>query len=135
MLTATFNLASAKPEKESKTKYNYVVAYLPSKITTVVCDVIRHPDSSNPYPEQKQKIISRCSESKTAEILRLLVGENLGDREPSELLRSLKMLPENHNIDESLLFELFNQAMPIPFQTILASTSPITSDKTAQGGR
>ncbi|GFY13818.1 hypothetical protein TNCV_985901 [Trichonephila clavipes] len=44
----------------------------------------------------------------------------------------MKRLAENHNIDDSLLFELFNQAMPVPVQTILASISPITSDKASE---
>ncbi|GFX98981.1 transposon Tf2-9 polyprotein [Trichonephila clavipes] len=44
----------------------------------------------------------------------------------------MKRRAENHNIDDSLLFELFNQAMPVPVQTILASISPITSDKTSE---
>ncbi|GFW01059.1 transposon Tf2-8 polyprotein [Trichonephila clavipes] len=66
------------------------------------------------------------------EIRRLLAGESLGDRKPSELLRIMKRRAENHNIDDSLLFELFNQAMPVPVQTILASISPITSDKASE---
>ncbi|GFW68444.1 uncharacterized protein TNCV_3299861 [Trichonephila clavipes] len=76
------------------------------------------------------------TESKTkynyTEIRRLLAGESLGDRKPSELLRIMKRRAENHNIDDSLLFELFNQAMPVPVQTILASISPITSDKASE---
>ncbi|GFX03235.1 transposon Ty3-I Gag-Pol polyprotein [Trichonephila clavipes] len=83
--------------------------------------------------ELKAKIIERCSENKTQEIRRLLAGESLGDRKPSELLRIMKRRAENHNIDDSLLFELFNQAnMPVPVQTILASISPITSDKASE---
>ncbi|GFT87587.1 uncharacterized protein NPIL_88131 [Nephila pilipes] len=54
------------------------------------------------------------------------------DRKPSELFRAVKKLAENHTIDDSLLFELFNKAMPIPIQTMLASIPPITSDKAAE---
>ncbi|GBM85584.1 hypothetical protein AVEN_207743-1 [Araneus ventricosus] len=132
MLESTFELASPKPITESKTKYNYVVAHLPPEIATVVRDVIIQPDSSDPYADLTIKIIDRCSESKKQEIRRLLAGESLGDRKPSELLRVMKRRAENHNIDDSLLMELFNQAMPVPVQTILASISPITSDKAAE---
>ncbi|GFU76131.1 uncharacterized protein TNCV_4120521 [Trichonephila clavipes] len=104
MIESTFELASPKPITESKTKYNYAVSHLPPDIATVVRDEIR----------------------------RLLAGESLGDRKPSELLRIMKRRAENHNIDDSLLFELFNQAMPVPVQTILASISPITSDKASE---
>ncbi|GFX21403.1 uncharacterized protein TNCV_2821111 [Trichonephila clavipes] len=104
MIESTFELASPKPITESKTKYNYAVSHLPPDIATVVRDEIR----------------------------RLLAGESLGDRKPSELLRIMKRRAENHNIDDYLLFELFNQAMPVSVQTILASISPITSDKASE---
>ncbi|GFT80439.1 retrovirus-related Pol polyprotein from transposon 17.6 [Trichonephila clavipes] len=132
MIESTFELASPKPITESKTKYNYAVSHLPPYIATVIRDVIIQPDISDPYSELKAKIIERCSENKTQEIRRLLAGESLGDRKPSELLRIMKRRAENHNIDDSLLFELFNQAMPVPVQTILASISPITSDKASE---
>ncbi|KAF8791342.1 uncharacterized protein LOC129959660 [Argiope bruennichi] len=129
MLDSTFELASPKAITESKTKYNYVVVHLPPEIATVVRDVIIQPHSTDPYSDLKAIVIERCSESKTQEIRRLLAGESLGDRKPSELLRIMKRRAESHNIDDSLLFELFNQAMPVPVQTILASISPISSDK------
>ncbi|GFV89773.1 hypothetical protein TNCV_827651 [Trichonephila clavipes] len=132
MIESTFELASPKPITESKTKYNYAVSHLPPDIATVVRDVIIQPDISDPYSELKAKIIERCSENKTQEIRRLLAGESLGDRKPSELLRIMKRRAENHNIDNSLLFELFNQVMPVSVQTILASISPITSDKASE---
>ncbi|GFW40541.1 transposon Ty3-G Gag-Pol polyprotein [Trichonephila clavipes] len=124
--------AVPKPITESKTKYNYAVSHLPPDIATVVRDIIIQPDISDPYSELKAKIIERCSENKTQEIRPLLAGVSLGDRKPSELLRIMKRRAENHNIDDSLLFELFNQAMPVPVQTILASISPITSDKASE---
>ncbi|GFX18438.1 uncharacterized protein TNCV_4307381 [Trichonephila clavipes] len=86
MIESTFELASPKPITESKTKYNYAVSHLPPDIATVVRDVIIQPDISDPYSELKAKIIERCSENKTQEIRRLLAGESLGDRKPSELL-------------------------------------------------
>lgn len=132
MLESTFELATPKAITEERTKYNYVVANLPPNIATIVRDVIIQPDAVTPYQNLKSKIIERCSETKTQEIRRLLAGESLGDRKPSELLRSMQRRAENHNIADSLLFELFNQAMPVPVQTILASLSPITSDKAAE---
>ncbi|GFT42807.1 uncharacterized protein NPIL_658231 [Nephila pilipes] len=85
LLEAPFDLASPKSVKESKTKYNYVLAHIPPEIATVLRDVIMQHDSTDPYTELKQQIISRCSESKTDEIQRLLADGNLGDRKPSEL--------------------------------------------------
>lgn len=132
MVESTFDLATPKPITDSKTKYNYIVANLPPATATTVRDFIMSPNKTDPYLELKNKIIERCGETKTQEIRRLLAGENLGDRKPSEFLRIMKRRAENHNIDDSLLFELFNQAMPVPVQTILASLSPINSDKAAE---
>ncbi|XP_055951519.1 uncharacterized protein LOC129987581 [Argiope bruennichi] len=67
----------------------------------------------------------------TQEIRRLLAGESLGARKPSELLRIMKRRVESHKIDDFLLFELFNEAMPVPVQTILVSISLISSEKAA----
>lgn len=132
MLESTFALASPKPITEERTKFNYVVAHLPPNIATVVRDVIMQPNATNPYTDLKSKIIERCSESKSQEIRRLLAGENLGDRKPSELLRIMQRRAESHKIDDSLLFEIFMQAMPTSVQTILASISPLSTDKAAE---
>ncbi|GFT88323.1 uncharacterized protein TNCV_5074261 [Trichonephila clavipes] len=112
MIESTFELASPKPITESTTKYNDAVSHLPPDIATVVRDVIIQPDISDPYSELKAKIIERCSENKTQEIRRLLAGESLGDRKPSELLRIMKRRAE-------MIFLNFSIAM-IPVQTILA---------------
>lgn len=132
MLESTFELATPKPITESKTKYNYVVAHLPPDIATVVRDIIMQPDGTDPYLDLKKKVIERCSESRSHEIRRLLAGESLGDRKPTELLREMKRRAESHKLDDTLLLELFNQAMPVSVQAILASISPLTSEKAAE---
>ncbi|XP_071036996.1 uncharacterized protein, partial [Parasteatoda tepidariorum] len=132
MPESTFALAAPKAITEAKTKYNYVVAHLPLDTATIVRDVIMQPDVTDPYMDLISKIIERCGESKTEEIRRLLAGENLGDRKPSELLRDMKRRAENHKIEDELLFELFIQAMPLPVQTIIASISPLSTEKVAE---
>nr|XP_042913710.1 uncharacterized protein LOC122273771 [Parasteatoda tepidariorum] len=132
MLESTFALAAPKAITEAKTKYNYVVAHLPPDTATIVRDVIMNPDITDPYMDLKSKIIERCGESKTEEIRRLLAGENLGDRKPTELLRDMKRRAENHKIEDELLFELFIQAMPLSVQIIIASISPLSTEKAAE---
>lgn len=132
MLESTFALATPKAITDTKTKYNYVVANLPPDTATAVRDVIMQPDATDPYADLKAKIILRCGESKTEEIRRLLAGELLGDRKPSELLRDMKRRAESHKLEDSLLFELFNQALPLNVQTILASIDSLTCEKAAE---
>lgn len=132
MLESTFELATPKAITESKTKYNHVVAHLPPPIATMVRDVIISPDGSDPFKNLKEEIIKRCGETKSQEIRRLLAGEQLGDRKPSELLRVMQRRAENHNVSDTLLLELFLQQLPSNAQFILASVQDITPVKAAE---
>jgi hypothetical protein len=132
MVESTFELAVPKAISESKTKYNHCVANLPPDIAMTVRDVIISPDQTDPYGKLKQEVISRCGESKSQEIRRLLAGEQLGDRKPSELLRVMQRRAESHNIADTLLLELFLQQLPSNVQSILASISPLTPPKAAK---
>lgn len=132
MVESTFELAVPKPITESKTKYNHCVANLPPHIAMTVRDIIISPDKTDPYHKLKSEVISRCGESTSQEIRRLLAGEQLGDRKPSELLRVMQRRAENHNVADSLLLELFLQQLPANVQSILASISPLTSQKAAE---
>ncbi|KAF8786948.1 hypothetical protein HNY73_008594 [Argiope bruennichi] len=50
--------------------------------------------ATDPYSQLKSEIISRCGESKSQEIRKLLAGEQLHDRKPSELLRIMQDVPK-----------------------------------------
>lgn len=132
MAESTFELASPKPITESKTKYNYCVATLPPDAAVLVRDIILDPNKTDPYQSLKDAVISRCGETKTQEIKRLLAGEQLGDRKPSELLRIMQRRAESHNVADSLLLELFLQQLPNTVQSILASVQPLTPQKAAE---
>ena len=132
MVESTFQLAVPKPITDSKTKYNYCVAHLPPEIAMIVRDVIITPDIADPFQNLKQEIIHRCGETKSQEIRRLLAGEQLGDRKPSELLRVMQRRAEHHNISDNLLLELFLQQLPSNAQFILASVQDLTPMKAAE---
>lgn len=131
MVESTFELASPKAITESKTKYNHCVASLPADIALLVRDIILNPDATDPYSKLKESVIARCGESSTLEIRRLLAGEQLGDRKPSELLRLMQRRADSHNVSDSLLLELFLQQLPNNVQSILASIEPLSSKKAA----
>ncbi|GFV92092.1 uncharacterized protein TNCV_1895281 [Trichonephila clavipes] len=75
-----------------------------------VRDVILSPGSINPYSKLKDEVIARCGESKSQEIRRLVAGEQLGNRKPSELFRQL----------------------PPNVQSILASIQPLSAQKASE---
>lgn len=130
MCESTFALAVPKQITDSRTKFNYCVAHLPPETASLVRDIIVRERTDASYDELKKAIIDRCGESRTQEIRRLITGEQLGDRKPSELLRDMTRRAENHDISDTLLLELFLQQMPQNVQIILASVQPLDS-KTA----
>ncbi|GFR16782.1 uncharacterized protein TNCT_731441 [Trichonephila clavata] len=90
-----------------------------------------HPDATDPYAQIKNELINRSGESSQQEIRKLLSGEELGSRKPSELLRNMKRRAESLNVDDTLMTELFLQRLPSSVQTILAAVSDLTLDKAA----
>ncbi|GFQ87971.1 uncharacterized protein TNCT_677621 [Trichonephila clavata] len=133
MCESTFALATPKPITESLTKYtnthNYIVAHLPLDTASLVRDVLMHPDATDLYAQIKNELINRSGESSQQEIRKLLSGEELGSRKPSELLRKMKWRAESLNVDDKLMTELFLQRLPSSVQTILAAVSDLTLDK------
>ncbi|GFX90065.1 uncharacterized protein TNCV_887621 [Trichonephila clavipes] len=65
------------------------------------------------------------------EIRKLLLGEELGSRKPSELLCNMKRRAESLNVDDKLVMELFLQRLPSSVQTILTGVSDLTLAKAA----
>ncbi|GFX31055.1 uncharacterized protein TNCV_2025581 [Trichonephila clavipes] len=110
MLESTFELAVTKPITDEHTKYNYCVAHLSPDAAMAVRDVILSPGNINPYSKLKDEVIARCGESKSQKIHRLLAGEQLGGRKPSDLFRQL----------------------PPNVQSILASIQPLTAQKASE---
>ncbi|XP_023232703.1 uncharacterized protein LOC111632504 [Centruroides sculpturatus] len=121
MCESTFALGSPKPITENATKFNYVVAHLPPEVASTVRDIIISPDCTDPSGESSQQ-----------ELQKLLAGEQLGDRKPSELLRVLKRWAENFQIPETVILELFIQHLPTSVQSILVAITPLDVDKAAE---
>lgn len=132
MCECTFELGAPKAISESRTKFNYIVSHLPPEAASIVRDVITKPDPTDPYKHIKDELIKRSGESSHQEIRKLLVGEQLGDRKPSELLRVMKRRAESYKVPDELMLELFLQHLPTPVQSILASISPLNLDKAAE---
>ncbi|GFT07264.1 transposon Tf2-9 polyprotein [Trichonephila clavipes] len=128
----TFALGVPKAITDTFTKFNYIVSNLPPEAAAIVRDLIITPDETDPYGAIKVQLIQRTGESSQQEIRKLLTGEELGDRKPSELLRTMNRRAASHNVPEELMLELFLQQLPTAVQTILASITPITVEKAAE---
>lgn len=131
MCEATFELGNPKAISESKTKFNYIASNLPPEAATVVRDIIANPDKTDPYGVLKRELIKRSGESSHQEIRKLLIGEQLGDRRPTDLLRVMRRRAESYNVPEELMMELFLQHLPTPVQSIIAAVTPLSLEKAA----
>ncbi|GFX57621.1 uncharacterized protein TNCV_2676071 [Trichonephila clavipes] len=132
MCDSTFQLGCPKAITDSKTKFNYIIAHLPPEAATIIRDVIMNPDPVEPYEKARTELIKRSGESSHQEIRKLLIGEELGNRRPSELLRVMRRRAESHSVPDDLMLELFQQHLPTRVQSILAAISPLTLEKAAE---
>ncbi|XP_023214603.1 uncharacterized protein LOC111617555, partial [Centruroides sculpturatus] len=132
MCESTFALGSPKLITESATKFNYVVAHLPPKVTSTVRDIIISPDHTDLYGHIKVELIKRSGESSQQELRKLLAEEQLGDHKLSKLLCILKSRAENFQIPDAVILELFIQHLPTSVQSILATITPLNVDKAAE---
>ncbi|GFT98633.1 transposon Tf2-9 polyprotein [Trichonephila clavipes] len=132
MCDSTFQLGCPKAITDSKTKFNYIIAHLPPEAATIIRDVIMNPDPVEPYEKARMELIKRSGESSHQEIRKLLIGEELGDRRSSELLRVMRRRAESHSVPDDLMLELFQQHLPTRVQSILAAISPLTLEKAAE---
>ncbi|GFW94012.1 transposon Tf2-9 polyprotein [Trichonephila clavipes] len=128
----TFALGVPKVITDTFTKFNYIVSNLPPETAAIVRDLIITPDETDPYGAIKAQLIQRTGESSQQEIRKLLTGEELGDRKPSELLRTMNSRAASHNVPKELMLELFLQQLPTAVQTILESITPITVEKAVE---
>ncbi|GFV86518.1 transposon Tf2-9 polyprotein [Trichonephila clavipes] len=132
MCDSTFQLGCPKAITDSRTKFNYIITHLPPEAATIIRDVIMNPDPVEPYEKVRTELIKRSGESSHQEIRKLLIGEELGDRRPSELLRVMRRRTESHSVPEDLMLELFQQHLHTRVQSILAAISPLTLEKAAE---
>ncbi|GFY20786.1 transposon Tf2-9 polyprotein [Trichonephila clavipes] len=102
-----FALGVPKAITDTFTKFNYIVSNLPPEAAAIVRDLIITPDETDPYGAIKAQLIQRTGESSQQEIRKLLTGEELGDRKPSELLRTMNRRAASHNVRRSLCWNFF----------------------------
>ncbi|GFX24935.1 hypothetical protein TNCV_1278711 [Trichonephila clavipes] len=65
------------------------------------------------------ELIKRSGESSHQEIRKLLIGEELGDRHPSELLRVMRKRAESHSVPDDLMLEKLSSICPLVYNPFL----------------
>lgn len=116
------------------TMYRHIVAALPPEIAMEVADVLQTPPQQDQYTRLKSAILDRTTLTERKRLQQLLNAEELGDRRPSQLLRSMEALLGDRapTFDAQLLRELFMQRLPPQVQMILAAASSLPLHNLAQ---
>ena len=104
------------------TQFAYVIASLPPEIAQEIRDILISPLPENPYEVLKATLIRRTSASEQKRLHQLLIAEELGDRQPSQLLRKMRQLLGDNVLEDGILRQLFLQRLPQNIHLILAST-------------
>ena len=115
---------------QDSTKYHYVVANLDANNASEVKDVITNPPEQGKYERIKSELIARSSISAEQRIRRLLEGEKLGGRKPSQFLRHLRNLGGTA-VNDTLLRTLWLSRLPVNAQAILTTQSEASLDNAA----
>ena len=123
-------LFTAQNVTQEKTKFSHVVRVLPARYASEVRDIILRP------PEQPYKVLNaeltKCvCPSKRQRLQQHLHVEDLGDRQPSQLLRYMLKLRGDAVRDE-IFRELFLQKLPIPIRPALATHKDATLNQLAE---
>ncbi|CAM1311072.1 Uncharacterised protein r2_g2151 [Pycnogonum litorale] len=105
-----------------QTKFNYIVAALSPEVIVEVRDIVLNPPKADPYDRLKAALISRTADSEQTRLQRLLDGEHLGDRAPSQLLQRMQqLLGDVTTMGRSILKGLFLRRLPTEVNMVLAS--------------
>ncbi|BHF78292.1 hypothetical protein SprV_0602140500 [Sparganum proliferum] len=104
-------------------KYHKLVEVLPANIISQVQPLLVKPPADAPYSALKAEILRLNAVSDRQRYHQLIKEESLGDRKPSELLRRMRTLLGDMQVDEKLVKEMFLERLPPDVQTILASGS------------
>lgn len=106
-----------------QTMFYHVLAVLPPEIVADLRDILSSPDKAKPYSQLRDAIIQRTAISEHKRLERLISGEALDGRTPSQFLRHLYSVLGDRKLDDSLFKQLFLKRLPTQVQAILASSA------------
>nr|VZI05896.1 unnamed protein product [Spirometra erinaceieuropaei] len=104
-------------------KYHKLVEVLPASVISQVQSLLANPPADAPYSALKAEILRLNSVSDRQRYHQLIKEESLGDRKPSELLRRMRCLLGDMQVDDKFVKGMFLERLPTDVQTILASGS------------
>ncbi|XP_058796880.1 uncharacterized protein LOC131667468 [Phymastichus coffea] len=113
---------------DDEAKYCQSVAALTPCAIAKVEDVLANAPNQDLYDDLKVKLIERFTESDSARVRKLLEGEEMGDRTPSEFYRSMKTHATSSTTDEFIL-QVWTTRLPLQVQAVMVASSETELDK------
>nr|VZI12705.1 unnamed protein product [Spirometra erinaceieuropaei] len=104
-------------------KYHKLVEVLPASVISQVQSLQANPPADASHSALKAEILRLNSVSDRQRYHQLIKEESLGDRKPPELLRRMRCLLGDMQVDDKFVKEMFLERLPTDVQTILASGS------------
>ena len=132
---AMFTVATPKEITVEKTKYMHTVTKLTPGVQAAVRDIITDPATATgdkPYTTLKEAILKRCGDSSSLKLKKLLEGEVLGDRKPTDILQNMKRHASGLTVDDKLMKQLFLQNLPAEVQRIISVDESLDVSKLAE---
>ncbi|BHF78772.1 hypothetical protein SprV_0602188700 [Sparganum proliferum] len=102
-------------------KHNKIVEVLLASVISLVQSLLSSPPTGAPYSTLKAEILRLNSVSDRQRYHQLIKEELLGDRKASELLRRMRSLLEDMQVDGKFVKEMFPERLPTDVQAILVS--------------
>ncbi|XP_046976455.1 uncharacterized protein LOC124542561 [Vanessa cardui] len=112
--------AILRPQKLSDdTKFNLIVTKLSKDVIQQVSDILLSPPETNKFETLKTRLLAVYEESETSKFQKLISGMDLGDQNPSQLLRRMRDLARGKIPDDTLLI-MWQGHLPASVRAVLA---------------
>ena len=108
-------------------RFRFLTGSLPTPLAGEIRDLIMNPPKDYPYDVIKNAIIQRTSISATKQLETCLHGITLEGRTPSQLLRQMRQLSSEFNIDDKLLKHFWMKKLPERVSSIIAAFAETAS--------
>lgn len=105
---------------KDETKYCLVITALPPEACDSIIDILSDPPATNRYDSLKTELIKRHSVSEEKRLESLITKTDIGDRRPSELLRSMKQLA-GQTFNDSIIKTLWLRKLPQTIHAVLVA--------------
>lgn len=105
-----------------ETKFNITIANLGEKYIEQVEDAVINPPATGQYEHLTREVIKRLIKSGGTRVRKLLEGEEIGDRTPSEFFRDLKKLA-TPSVPDDFILTLWKNRLSSNSQRVLVATT------------